>query len=97
MFNCGTIGAMVSNIWAENFDANTMPGTEDDVNNCGSGAISTASFNLVGVDTNTNNAFTNGINGNVGNIVGTASSPIKPNLGGVLRDNGGPLPKPWHF
>ncbi len=89
LYNCGTIGDMVSNIWAENFDANTTPGTEDDVNNCGSGAISSASFNLIGVDTNTDSAFTNGVNGNVGNIVGTASSPINPNLG-VLRDNGGP-------
>ncbi len=91
LYNCGTIGDMVSNIWAENFDANTTPGTEDDVDNlnCGTGTISTASFNLIGVDTNTNNAFTNGVHGNVGNIVGTASSPINPNLG-VLRDNGGP-------
>jgi len=89
LYNCGIVGSMVSNIWADNLDTNTTPGTEDDVyNNCG-GTINAASFNLVGVDTNTNGAFDNGVNGNTGNIVGSSDSPINPNLG-VLSDNGGP-------
>ncbi len=97
IYNCGTIGDMVSNIGADNLDTNTTPGTEDDVNNLnnapdvcgpGMGTITTASFNLIGINTNTGTAFDNGVNGNIGNKVGT-TTPINPELG-VLKDNGGP-------
>jgi len=84
IFLDGTIGEMVSNIVAGNLNTSTMPATEDDVFLIRGGTITSFSFNLIG--SNANNLFVDGVDGN---IVGTPSAPIDPNVG-VLRDNGGP-------
>ena len=71
---------LINTIVAGNFDGTGT--TADDI----SGAVNAASINnLVGVDT----GLTGITNGNGGNQIGTAASPLDAKLG-ALADNGGP-------
>jgi|SRR5579871_2358813 len=87
IYDCHLINVMDSNLVAQNLDINTTPGVPDDVFVCAPGDLPSASYNLIGIGTNTGGAFNN-VGGNIGNIVGT-TVPIDPHLG-LLRNNGGP-------
>lgn len=85
IFNCGTMPNFNSNIVAENASKNNI----NDIDNCSGagsqGSVKTpASNNLIGA--NTNNSF---IDGKHGNIVGTQTDPVDPDLFPLLN-NGGP-------